>query len=332
MRYLVTGGLGVIGSHFARQKLEEGHEVEIIDACEEPRNEWVWNRLRAADRLKLLCVDEARLEEMTAEDLLAAVEEADYVVHAAAHTGIPHSLVDPVDDWRSNVDATRLLLEAVRRQPRPTIVLSSVKPYRVPRDLGSGLREDHLLEPDEPYAASKAAQSLLCQAYARSYGVPVTVFRCSNLYGPAPCHGPRHGWITWFCIAAAIGRPIEVQGTGEQSRDILHAGDVAAAVDLALADLCGGGRLRGEVCNLGGGYRNVVSVNQVAKLLQELAGAEVKRGPARAMDDDRVFADSGKFRDLTGWEPRIYSLDGVREVLAWAQANKTALAKLYEGI
>jgi len=220
-----------------------------------------------------------------------------------------------------------VLLEALRKDPRPTVVLSSVKPYRITDDIAArGLLEDDPLDPDEPYAASKAAQSLLCRAYARSYGVPVTVFRCSNLYGPAPCHGPRHGWLTWMCISAAIGRPLEVQGTGDQSRDMLHASDVADAVMAALSNgPCG------EIFNLGGGLENKVSVMQVARMLNELTGIEITNTPARAMDDDCVFVDHGKFSRATGWQPRVAVLDGLRETLSWAQNNKRDLMSLYDG-
>jgi CDP-paratose 2-epimerase len=319
MRVLVTGGLGVIGSSIARKLLAAGHEVAIVDAAEQQRNRWVWKSLPVGASAILY---DHRVE----EGVSYYVDKCDAVIHAAASTGIPWSVEHPDDDWRSNVDATRMLLEALRKHPVPTVVLSSVKPYRVDPLPAHGLDESVPLEPDEPYASSKATQSMLCMAYAKSYGLPVVTFRCSNLYGPAPCHGPRHGWLTWMCISAAIGRPLEVQGDGTQSRDMLHADDVYSACMSALVQAK---ELRGEVFNLGGGYRNVVSVGEVAKLLHELTGVEVKSGPARAMDDKHVFADTLKFNRATGWEPKVSVSDGIREVLAWAQANKAELAKLY---
>lgn len=351
MKVLVTGGLGVIGSTIVRRLVETGHDVLVIDACEAKRNTWIDRQLTELNRIRKTAygtmhgTDEVdsglRLERV--ENLGQNLKEfgIEAVIHAAASTGIPHSVLHPDDDWKSNVDATRVLLEALRKNPVPTVVLSSVKPYRVepgppfifrvmdsPEVVG-GLTERGVLEPDEPYAASKAAQSMLAMAYARSYGIPVVTFRCSNLYGPAPCHGPRHGWLTWFAISAAIGRPLEVQGTGKQSRDMLHADDVYSACMLALEHA---GRLRGQVFNLGGGHANRISVGEAAAELVAMAGeGSINTAPARAMDDDHVFANTAAFLKATGWRPLVDVRDGMRSVFEWAKANRDELAKLYEG-
>lgn len=322
MRYLVTGACGVIGSQIARRLTEGGHTVDVIDACEAPRNEWIAARVPAASVLK------ARIERLPVDALAELLSDVDGVIHAAASTGIPHSVLNPDDDWRSNVDATRALLEALRKHPVPTVVLSSVKPYRVPpyRESWGGLTEEAPLDPDEPYAASKAAQSMLAMAYAHSYGIPVVTFRCSNLYGPAPCHGPRHGWLTWFAISAAIGRPLEVQGTGEQSRDMLHADDVYGACVLAIENA---ERLSGRVFNLGGGCGNRISVGEAAMALSAMGGVPVVSGPARAMDDLHVFASTAAFLRETGWRPLVDVGDGMRSVFEWAKANADELRALY---
>jgi CDP-paratose 2-epimerase len=323
MRVLVTGSAGVIGSTVARRLIEAGHVVDGIDACEAPRNDWI------AARAPKVSLFRSRIETLPPRVLADLLEDVDAVIHCAASTGIPHSVVHPDDDWRSNVDATRVLLEALRQRPIPTVVLSSVKPYRVPvyRDSWGGLTEDAPLEPDEPYAASKAAQSMLAMAYAKSYDLPVVTFRCSNLYGPAPCHGPRHGWLTWFAISAAIGRPIEVQGTGAQTRDMLHGDDVASACRLAIEHAQ---RLKGRVFNLGGGAQNRISVNTAADRLSTWGGVDIVHAPARAMDDMHVFACTAAFLRETGWRPLVGVMDGMRSVFEWAKSNADELRALYE--
>lgn len=323
-KLLVTGGLGVIGSYFVERMLKDGHTVDIIDPAEEPRNRWL------ADQLYLLAPDRvtvwnSRVERMEPSRLMALVVGAERVLHAGASTGIPYSVTAPGDDWERNVEGTRALLDALKEAPRPTVVLSSVKPYRVP--VGRGLVESDELHCDEPYAASKAAGSLLAQAYGRSYGLPVSIFRCSNLAGPGPSHGPRHGWLTWFCISAAIGRPIRIEGSGEQTRDILHAHDVTSAV-LAAMEI----KQNGEIYNLGGGYANRISVKQCANMLQELTGVPIVSAPARAMDDRDVWADHSKFTAATGWTPRVNVLDTVKGILSWAQRWREELRLLYEGV
>lgn len=239
--WFVTGGLGVIGSKFVEIIINKGDKSIILDAAEEPRNIWIADKLKSKfkDRVEIIT---SRLEK---EPLDEIIKKSDAILHAAAHTGIPHSTDFPSDDWISNVDATRLLLESIRKtKPNtPTIMLSSVKPYKTDHikckpgksrmiwnDNFNGIDESVILEPDEPYAASKMAQSALGMAYGRTYNIPVTVLRCSNLYGDAPCHGPRHGWLTWFCISAALDWHIELQGSGVQTRDMLFSNDVASAV------------------------------------------------------------------------------------------------------
>lgn len=331
MRVLVTGGLGVIGSTIARRLIEAGHDIAVLDAAESPRNSWIETELVKVG-VDPLSIRHTRIEAIDITGDMDLLREVDAVIHCAASTGIPHSVLNPDDDWRSNVDATRVLLEALRKHPVPTVVLSSVKPYAVPHDIVArgGLREDDQLYSDEPYAASKASQVHLCTAYARSYDLPIVTFRCSNLYGPAPCHGPRHGWLTWFAICAAIGRPLEVQGTGKQTRDMLHADDVYAACVAAIENAR---RLSGKVFNLGGGYSNRISVAEAAAELVAMAGTgEVRTAPARAMDDDHVFANTGAFLKQTGWRPLVGVRDGMRQVFEWAREHRYELTKLYEGV
>lgn len=327
--YLVTGGWGVIGSCIARRLLEAGNHVGILDSCEEPRNQWTREKLGTKVGNAFCDHFPRRIEHIDHDTLTRLVDSADAVIHCAASTGIPYSVGNPADDWERNVDGTRALLNAVRATGKPTVVLSSVKPYRVPTFLGQGLSESEILEPDEPYAASKAAQSMLCMSYARSYELPIVTFRCSNLYGPGACHGPRHGWLTWFCISAAIGRPIEVQGTGNQRRDMLYADDVFSACMLALDHAR---ELRGEVYNLGGGLANVISVGEAASALSGASGAKVVSGPARAMDDDAVWVDYKKFAMATGWHPEVDVEDGMERVYQWAKANADDLRELYKGV
>lgn len=341
MRFLVTGGLGVVGSRFVEVVIRSGHTATIVDAAEEPRNDWMQRQLEAQFG-DLVTVIRQRVEKTDFSRLLPT---HDAVLHAAAHTGIPHSEKDPHDDWVSNVEASRHILEHMRAagsSSPPAVMLSSVKPYRV-HDLpsrvegdrtvlddayASGINETCLLEPDEPYAASKMAQSALVMAYARTYNLPVTVLRCSNLYGDAPCHGPRHGWLTWFCISAALGRPLEIQGSGFQTRDMLFSDDVATAVLASIANI---GKVSGNVYNIGGGLDFSISVLEAVKLISKFSSVDFRRGPGRRNEDMIFIADYSKFRSATGWIPQIPVERGVQRVLQWAQSNVNDLRVLYEG-
>jgi len=335
LKYLITGGLGVIGSLCARRLLEQGHTVTIIDDGKDQRH-WFNEQQLGGD---VICYEQ-RLEEFAPDVLADLVGENDRVLHAAASTGIPYSATNPLDDWRRNVDGTIALLEALRKNPRPTVALSSVKPYGLGRLScieratsymlsGGGVDESYPLEPDEPYAASKAAQSLVCRAYAESYGLPLVVFRCSNLYGPAACHGPRHGWLTWFCILAALGLPIEIQGKGNQTRDMLFWSDVLDAADRAWVGL-GTDCEYGAIFNLGGGRSNTTSPLQAVATLRSLGATIVTTGGEGRAHEDRMFVtETNAIGAALGWLPHVNVEDGIARVYEWACANRKKLAAVY---
>lgn len=341
MKWLVTGGLGVIGGLFAEERLRVGDEVAVIDAAEKPRNIFVLEKLGAMGAGMRLAMSVERLER---SDLAAALGWADAVVHAAAHTGIPHSSEDPGDDWVSNVDATRVLLEGLRMQAAggrkvPTVIMSSVKPYSVDGMAHTregdryvwthgpelGIDERWPLEPDEPYAASKMAQSGLAMAYARTYDLPIVTLRFSNLYGPAPCHGPRHGWLTWFCIQRELGQVPEIQGTGLQVRDMLYSNDINAALRVAIEQA---EKLGGRVFNVGGGMRNTASVLEAAKLIWD-RGFVPTEAPGRKREDPIFITDHSAFTAATGWRPHVTVDVGAALVRAWARENERELRDLY---
>lgn len=350
---LVTGGLGVVGSYITAKLLEEGRHVCVIDSAEKPRNLWIEKQLKKHPQAKNLHVFTTRMESVEAQPFLQdAAQRCSLVIHAAASTGIPHSASNPSGDWAANVEATRALLEAYRFSKRSptTVVFSSVKPYALHtlkfqlentkytlRPGSTGVDESYQLSPDEPYAASKMAQSAICVAYARSYDFPITILRFSNLYGPAPCHGPRHGWLTWFCISAALGIPIEIQGNGHQTRDMLYVSDIHSAVMTAAEKI---EKCRGEIFNVGGGYANTISVLEAAEKLSEMSGVEIKYGPERKHEDLFFVTNTFKFQSTVGknlgesyatWNPIVSPHQGIDAIYKWACENAAELAVLYKG-
>lgn len=336
MRYCITGGLGVIGSLIARSLERSPADVAyVIDDGRTARH----RANGEAGVFKHPYPYTLGLEpDCFMSDLFL---RTDRVLHAAASTGIPYSAEAPMDDWLRNVDGTLDVLDALAKRPLPTVILSSVKPYDLSRITAlecadhyklSGNAVDELtqLSPDEPYAASKAAQSLIAQAYARSYDLPLVVFRCSNLYGPACPHGPRHGWLTWLCIQSALGWPIEIQGTGKQTRDMLFWSDVESAALAAWEGLEAGTLEKGAIFNLGGGYRNTISVLQAVEALRKL-GADIttRSAPGRKHEDMLFVTDTSRFHAATGWEPKVSVTDGIAQIYEWACANRDTLASVY---
>lgn len=338
----MTGGLGVIGSCFVHSRLDAGDEVDALDSAGDARHalngrkRFAHPENTAERQFRHLCHQLGGVDEPW-----QAEAGIDRILHAAASTGIPYSATAPLDDWSRNVDGTIEVLEAVRAKPTPLVVLSSVKPYALSKLFsiergdcyklsGFGVDESYQLSPEEPYAASKAAQSLIAQAYARSYDLPIVVFRCSNLFGPAACHGPRHGWATWLCIQAALGWPIEIQGSGKQTRDLLFASDVESAALAAFQALEAGDVERGQIYNLGGGVQNMISVLQLVEMLHGMgARFETRQAPGRAHEDMLFVTDCSNIQRDLGWERKVPLREGVARVYEWAVANRDALATVY---
>lgn len=334
MKYVITGGRGVIGSLITRSKLAHGNHVIVVDDGADPRHEANAETTHGAG------LDQLRLG--IGSDGIEIDPRTNRILHAAASTGIPYSATAPLDDWSRNVDGTIELLDALTDRPVPTVILSSVKPYStanlfaLERDdhynlSGLGIDESALLEPDEPYAASKAAQSLVAQAYARSFDLPLVTFRCSNLYGPACPKGPAHGWVTWLCIQAALGQTIEIQGSGKQTRDMLFWSDVERAADLAWAALEAGVVEKGKIMNIGGGSSNLISVLQLVALLRDLgAKFDWRSAPGRAREDMLFCTNYGEAERTLGWRPMVAVRDGVAEIYEWACKNRDVLRAVYE--
>ena len=339
---VVTGGAGVIGSLFVRRVLDTtSAHVTVIDRGSDPRHAW---NIRTFPTNRVTIYP----QNLAAGPILRAVladwiDGADLCLHAAASTGIPWSGDHPTADWADNVDGTLTLVEALRicKWPPPTVMLSSVKPYAVdetraedhptryePASFTEGYDEHTTLVPDEPYAASKAAQSMIGMAWARSFRLPITVLRCSNLYGPAACHGPRHGWLTWACICATIGIQFDIQGSGKQTRDMLFHTDLETAV---LAAAAGISRTRGNVYNIGGGRTNIISVVEAVAAIREIMPLQTGAAPARKADDQLFCTDWSLFHTVTEWTPEVSPRSGIQRVLDWACKNADALRTIYAG-
>jgi nucleoside-diphosphate-sugar epimerase len=320
--------------------LVRGHDVVVLDDGNAKRH--TLNQVGIHERMgvegcgELVVVEgSTNLTHSVLANYLLDFDRIDRIIHAGASTGIPYSGDEPLDDWERNATGTLSLLEWLRHQetPPPTVILSSVKPYRVTPK--AALTGHDPLEPEEPYAASKAAQSHLAMAWGRSYGLPVLTYRCSNLWGPAAPHGPRHGWLTWFCISAAIGLPIEVQGTGSQARDMLWWTDVLNACDKGHSSLEAGQVQGGDVLTIGGGKANMTSVGQAARKLHKLTGCKVVERPdaGRRFEDQTVCVDNEAanraLMAMGGFSPQAGVDSGLRTMLDWARRHRDELLECY---
>ena len=335
-RYLITGGAGFIGSNYVHRLIQRGETVTVFDNLSRagaPRNlAWLKDQF-GEDAFSLIAGDVRN-----ADQLAEAAKEADVIVHLAGQVAVTTSVTNPRADFEANALGTFNALEAARLSQRDPIFLysSTNKVYGVMddvklteestrwlyADLEHGCSEAQPLDFHSPYGVSKGAGDQYARDYARIYGLRSVVFRQSCIYGPRQFGVEDQGWVAWMMIAAVTGRQITVYGDGKQVRDVLHVNDLLNAYDAAIEKI---DIAKGQVYNMGGGTRNVLSVwTEFGPILERLLGKkiEVERGDWRPGDQKVFYADFRKAKRELGWEPKIDLEEGIEMLFEWVKENR----------
>ena len=313
MRYVVTGGLGFIGSHLVRRLSGQGHEVLVLDAgrpagggCAAPYASHV--RADVTDR----------------GAVRGAVRGADGVFHLAALVSAPESVGRPAEYERINVGGTRSVLEAADRAGAPVVLASSAAVYgsahgaaRMP------VAEDAACAPANPYGATKLECERLLSAWAQG-GLPsppaAVSLRLFNVYGPAFCGSASAGVVARFAARLSARLPPVVAGVGLQVRDFVHVGDVARAFEdaMRLASSPRNAARRHLVFNIGTGTGT--SILDLARLMLREAGMARTRpdpefGPPIPGDAAYSVSDPARAASVLGWRPSTALEGGLRGLL-----------------
>ena len=293
MRILVTGGAGFIGSHVADAFIEAGHEVAIVDNLATGNRAWVHPRAR----LHVVDLRSARLEGVFER------ERPEVVTHLAAQAAVSRSVADPEFDASVNVLGGLRLLQCCRRFGVRRIIYSSSGGAGYGDTDVIPTPETHPTQPASPYGVSKVAFELYLAAWGAIHGVSGISLRYANIYGPRQNPLGEAGVIAIFCHRLLSGEPPVINGDGEQTRDFVFVGDVAAANLRALErpDVTG-------PVNVGTGVET--SVNTLYERLARAAGISrpAARAPARPGEQRRSCLDPGLAGRRLGWSPRV-SLD-----------------------
>lgn len=297
MHALVTGGAGFLGSHLVGALLRRGWSVTVVDDLSTGRRQ---NLRGLSCRLR-----EARVGALRPPDL----RDATHVFHLAARVSVPRSFEDPEADLRTNSGETLHLVELCRRVEVERLVFaSSAAVYGRPRSIP--IREDHPREPLSPYGVSKLAGETYCRLYHRIYGLPAVALRVFNAYGPRQTAEGEAGVVARFARAVREGNPLEVHGTGRQTRDFIYAGDVAEAFVRA-AEARGAA---GECVNVGTGTGS--SILALVRAFRRVhPEARVARRPARAGEVGRSVASTAKARRLLRFRARTPLGEGIARTL-----------------
>lgn len=303
MKVLVTGGGGFIGSNLVALLLGEGHEVAVLDD------------FSSGYRENLAGFPQVRVVEGDVRDAAAverAIAGAEVVFHLAASVGNARAIADPVLDSEVNVIGTLRVLEAARAAGvRKVVFSSSAGIFGELRTLP--IREDHPVEPDSPYGASKLAAEKHCLLYARLYDLECVCLRYFNVYGPNQRYDAYGNVVPIFATKMLRGEPLTVFGDGEQTRDFVNVRDVARANYLA-------GMSRGVSGAFNVGSATRITINHLVELLRDASGIEptVEHGPPRPGDVRDSLADVSAAKAVFGFEPTVRVEDGLREYMAWA--------------
>ena len=306
----VTGATGFLGGHLTRQLMDAGADVTCLVRDWVPGCELVRDGLMA--RVKVVrgdVRDQAALERALGES------EAVAVFHLAAQTIVGIANRNPVSTLETNIQGTWALLEACRRTPtvRQVILASSDKAYGdqpdLPYDESAPLRGTH------PYDVSKSCADLIGRAYAVTYGLPVAITRCGNLYGGGDLNWNR---IVPGTIRSALRgeRPV-IRSDGRAIRDYFHVEDGAAAYMLLAEALAGRPELVGEAFNFSNEAR--VAALDLARTILRLMGSDlepdVRNQATNEIPEQTLRAE--KARRLLGWRPLFTLEDGLRGTIAW---------------
>ena len=323
---LVTGGAGFIGSNFVYLLLEERPELRVVcvDALTYAANIHTLNRAMENPRFTFYKEDIRNREGIFA---IFEKEKPDYVVNFAAESHVDRSIENPGIFVETNVLGTQVMMDACRKYGIKRF--HQVSTDEVYGDLPLDrpdlfFREDTPIRTSSPYSASKAAADLLALAYCRTFGLPVTVSRCSNNYGP---YQFPEKLIPLMIRNATNDEPLPVYGEGKNVRDWLYVKDHCRGI-LAILEH---GRV-GEVYNLGG-HNEKQNIEIVKLILAQLGKPEslIRFVADRKGHDLRYAIDPAKAKAELGWEPETCFADGLRSTIDWYRANNDWLEECASG-
>ena len=318
MKWLVTGGAGFIGSNFVFYMLDKYPQDQIVclDKLTYAGNLETLESVMENPRFTFVKGD---IADRGAVYALFEKEHPDVVVNFAAESHVDRSVVDPGIFLQTNILGTGVLMDACRKYgiQRYHQVSTDEVYGDLPLDRTDlFFTEQTPIHTSSPYSASKASADLLVQAYHRTFGLPVSISRCSNNYGPY--HFPEK--LIPLMIANALNyKPLPVYGTGENVRDWLYVTDHCAAIDLIVRK----GRV-GEVYNIGG-HNERTNLQVVKTILKALDKPEslIHFVTDRPGHDMRYAIDPTKIHEELGWLPTTPFDEGIQKTIRWYLENKS---------
>lgn len=311
-KVLITGAGGFIGSHLSEALVEKGCRVRSFVRYNS-RNTWGWLE-NSSHRQGIEIVSGDIRDYDSVKD---AMRDVDIVFHLAALIGIPYSYVSSLAYIKTNVEGTYNVLQSARELGTGKIVHTSTSEVYGTAQFVP-ITEKHPINPQSPYAATKASADFLAMSFYRSFDMPISVIRPFNTYGPRQSARA----IIPSIISQILTRKELFLGSLSPTRDFSYVSDIVRGFLSAASSK----ESIGQVINLGSGSE--VSIEQLANEIMSLAKEEVKisldhqRVRPPKSEVEQLVADNTKAKRLIGWEPTVSLKDGLRNTVEWIRGNK----------
>ena len=315
MTVIVTGGAGFIGSNFIFYRMEHHPDDRIIclDKLTYAGNIHALDPVMGNDNFRFVKLD---ICDRAGVYALFEEEKPDIVVNFAAESHVDRSIESPEVFLQTNIIGTSVLMDACRKYGVRFHQVSTDEVYGdLPLDSHVIFTEASPLKPSSPYSSSKASADLLVLSYHRTYGLPVTISRCSNNYGP---YQFPEKLIPLLILNAIENKPLPVYGKGLNVRDWLYVKDHCKAIDMILQH----GKIS-EGYNIGG-HNEMRNIDIVKRICRELGKPDslITYVTDRKGHDLRYAIDNTKIQTTLGWQPEVQFEDGIRKTIRWYQENR----------
>lgn len=291
---LITGAAGFIGFHLTSWLKKRGWQVTGID-----------NLLHPCKAKSDTIFADVRYQ----QGIMPLVKNTDVVFHLAAQISVDKSIANPEETFDINVKGTVNVLEACRVYKKKLIFASSSEVYGTAQ--AEKMNERHPLNPQSPYASSKAAADRICHGYIKTYNMDVSILRNFNTFGPFQNDDSYGGVIAIFTRLALKNQPLKIFGDGKQERDYIWIKDALEGYRIAMEN-----NLEGKPLNIGCGQ--TISINHLAKLILKITGSSskiphVKERPGEVR---RLCADI-TFAKKLGFKPKTDFAKNLKEYINW---------------
>lgn len=336
MKFLITGGCGFVGSNLAMEVIRRNEKLVIFDNLSRLGSTQNLNFLSSMGKFNFVHGDIRNFNDI---ESVIQDEMPDVIFHLAGQVAMTTSMANPRLDFEINAVGSLNLLESVRKHSKNSIIIysSTNKVYGdleyiaykeletryIAKLYPDGFNEKLALDFHSPYGCSKGSADQYMLDYARFFGLRTVVLRHSTMYGVNQYSTADQGWIGWFCkkgIELKYGslNQFTISGNGKQVRDVLFADDVVSCYFALLENI---DKVQGNAFNIGGGVSNSLSLIELFHIIEKLLDISLKYEelPWRESDQKVFIANNNKINRMTGWNPRVDKVDGVKKMIMWLE-------------